>query len=104
MRLSWATILKITHLQTVTIPAREKIALSDYITLGIGQKSFKNFSENYFPELQIEVKKDRSNKVNGVAASYYGVSNVGAALHNTQNMRKRRRFPRFPSEACFKGI
>ncbi|MBW6479196.1 MAG: RecQ family ATP-dependent DNA helicase [Bacteroidales bacterium] len=39
----------------------------------------ENYRENYFPELQVETK--RSRLVNGVAASYYGVSNVGAAIH-----------------------
>lgn len=37
------------------------------------------FRENYFPELEVEQKSSRL--VNGVAASYYGVSNVGAAIH-----------------------
>lgn len=37
------------------------------------------FRETYFPELIVESKD--SNIVNGVAASYYGVSNVGAAIH-----------------------
>ncbi|MBE2188314.1 MAG: RecQ family ATP-dependent DNA helicase [Desulfobulbaceae bacterium] len=39
----------------------------------------QNFWENYFPILEVESKG--SHIVNGVAASYYGVSNVGAALH-----------------------
>lgn len=37
------------------------------------------FREDYFPELVVE--NQHSNIVNGVAASYYGVSNVGAAIH-----------------------
>ncbi len=37
------------------------------------------FRENYFPELIVHSKA--SNIVNGAAASYYGVSSVGAALH-----------------------
>ncbi|WP_028786962.1 RecQ family ATP-dependent DNA helicase [Terrimonas ferruginea] len=37
------------------------------------------FRESYFPKLEVESSK--SNMVNGVAASYYGVSNVGAAIH-----------------------
>jgi len=36
------------------------------------------FRESYFPVLKVESKK--SNIVNGIAASYYGVSNVGQAL------------------------
>jgi ATP-dependent DNA helicase RecQ len=37
------------------------------------------FRETYFPELIVENKN--SNIVNGVAASYYGVSSIGAAIH-----------------------
>jgi ATP-dependent DNA helicase RecQ len=40
------------------------------------------FRENYFPELEVE--SANSNMVNGVAASYYGVSNVGAAIHRSK--------------------
>ena len=40
------------------------------------------FRENYFPELEVETKG--SNIINGVAASYYGFSNVGAALHHSK--------------------
>ncbi len=45
-------------------------------------KKLQNFREDYFPELEVESKG--SNIVNGVAASYYGVSNVGAALHRSK--------------------
>lgn len=41
-----------------------------------------DFRETYFPELRVESKG--SNIVNGVAASYYGVSNVGAALRRSK--------------------
>ena len=41
-----------------------------------------DFRENYFPELKVESRG--SNIVNGIAASYYGVSNVGAALHRSK--------------------
>ncbi len=37
------------------------------------------FRETYFPVLDIE--SNNSNIENGIASSYYGVSNVGAALH-----------------------
>ena len=37
------------------------------------------FRETYFPVLEVESKN--SNILNGIASSYYGVSNVGAALH-----------------------
>ncbi len=42
-------------------------------------KLLSDFRETYFPELRVESRG--SNIVNGIAASYYGVSNVGAALH-----------------------
>lgn len=42
----------------------------------------QNFRENYFPALEVEQKG--SNIVNGTAASHYGVSNVGAALHRSK--------------------
>ena len=42
----------------------------------------QSFREDYFPELEVESKG--SNIVNGVAASYYGVSNVGSALHRSK--------------------
>lgn len=45
-------------------------------------EKLQNFREDYFPELKVESKG--SNIVNGVAASYYGVSNVGAALHRSK--------------------
>jgi ATP-dependent DNA helicase RecQ len=40
------------------------------------------FRENYFPELVVE--SSDSNIVNGVAASYYGVSNIGNAIHRSK--------------------
>lgn len=45
-------------------------------------QQLQEFRETFFPEL--EVKTQRSNIVNGVAASYYGVSNVGAALRHSK--------------------
>lgn len=45
-------------------------------------EKLQNFRENYFPELEVESKD--SNIVNGVAASYYGFSNVGSALHRSK--------------------
>lgn len=45
-------------------------------------EKLQNFREDYFPDLEVESKV--SNIVNGVAASYYGVSNVGAALHRSK--------------------
>jgi ATP-dependent DNA helicase RecQ len=46
------------------------------------KQKLQNFRENYFPKLEVEGKGSRI--VNGVAASYYGVSNVGAALHRSK--------------------
>lgn len=40
------------------------------------------FRETYFPILEVESKG--SNIINGVAASYYGVSNVGNAIHRSK--------------------
>ena len=45
-------------------------------------EKLQNFREDYFPELEVASKG--SNIVNGVASSYYGVSNVGAALHRSK--------------------
>ncbi len=41
-----------------------------------------DFRETYFPELRVESRG--SNIVNGIAASYYGVSNIGAALRRSK--------------------
>lgn len=45
-------------------------------------QKLQEFRENYFPELEVESKG--SNLENGVAASYYGVSHVGAAIHRSK--------------------
>jgi ATP-dependent DNA helicase RecQ len=42
-------------------------------------EKLKTYRENYFPELKVE--STRTKLVNGVAASFYGVSNVGSAIH-----------------------
>ncbi|SDA96035.1 ATP-dependent DNA helicase RecQ [Algoriphagus alkaliphilus] len=42
------------------------------------EEKVKTFLENFFPVLEVETSK--SNLVNGIAASYYGVSNVGSAI------------------------
>ena len=41
-----------------------------------------DFRETYFPELKVESRG--SNIVNGIAASYYGVSNVGATIRRSK--------------------
>ncbi len=43
------------------------------------RKKLEKFRETFFPVLKVESKN--SNIVNGIAASYYGVSSVGAAIH-----------------------
>ena len=45
-------------------------------------EKLKDFRESYFPKLEVESNK--SNLINGVAASYYGASNVGAAIHRSK--------------------
>ena len=45
-------------------------------------KVLSDFRETDFPKLKVESKN--SNIVNGIAASYYGVSNVGAALRRSK--------------------
>jgi ATP-dependent DNA helicase RecQ len=45
-------------------------------------EKLQNFREDYFPELEVE--SQGSNLVNGIASSYYGVSNVGAAIHRSK--------------------
>ena len=47
-----------------------------------GLKRIEKFREIYFPIL--EVSTASNNMVDGVAASYYGVSNVGAAIHRSK--------------------
>jgi len=46
------------------------------------EQKLQAYREDYFPELKVETT--RTNLVNGVAASYYGVSNVGAAIHRSK--------------------
>jgi len=45
-------------------------------------EKLQHFRENCFPELEVQTTK--TNLVNGVAASYYGVSHVGDALHRSK--------------------
>jgi len=45
-------------------------------------KKLQEFREDYFPVLEVESKG--TNLFNGVAASYYGVSTVGNALHRSK--------------------
>lgn len=45
-------------------------------------RRLSEFRESYFPELSTET--DKTCLVNGVAASFYGVSNVGSAIHRSK--------------------
>ena len=46
------------------------------------RQQLADFRESYFPILKVATRN--SNIINGFAASYYGVSNVGAALHRSK--------------------
>lgn len=46
------------------------------------QLKLKEFREDYFPS--IDVESHRSNIANGIASSYYGISNVGSAIHRSK--------------------
>jgi ATP-dependent DNA helicase RecQ len=45
-------------------------------------RKLQEFRETFFPVLEVEAK--RSHIINGVAGSYYGISNVGAALRHSK--------------------
>jgi len=64
-------------------------------------KKLQDFREDYFPILEVEAKG--SNIVNGVASSYYGVSNVGSALHRSKYETKED-FPDFLLKLCLKAF
>ena len=59
------------------------------------------FREDYFPILEVEARDSKI--VNGVAASYYGVSNVGTALHRSKYETKED-FPDFLLKLCLKAF
>ncbi len=46
------------------------------------KQQLQEFRETFFPVLEVETK--RSHLINGVAASYYGISNVGAAIRHSK--------------------
>lgn len=58
------------------------------------------FREDYFPILEVESRD--SNIINGVAASYYGFSNVGTAIHRSKYETKED-FPDFLLKLCLKA-
>jgi ATP-dependent DNA helicase RecQ len=61
----------------------------------------QSFWENYFPILEVE--SNNSNIINGVAASYYGTSNVGAALHRSK-YETQEDFPEFLIQMTLKAF
>lgn len=61
----------------------------------------QSFREDYFPILEVESKG--SNIVNGIAASYYGFSNVGEALHRSKYVTKEN-FPDFLLKLALKAF
>ena len=63
-------------------------------------QKLQDFREDYFPSLEVEARG--SNIVNGVAASYFGVSNVVAALHRSKYNTKED-FPDFLLKLCLKA-
>ena len=63
-------------------------------------QKLQDFREDYFPNLEVAARG--SNIVNGVAASYFGVSNVGAALHRSKYNTKED-FPDFLLKLCLKA-
>ncbi|MEX2566400.1 MAG: RecQ family zinc-binding domain-containing protein, partial [Cyclobacteriaceae bacterium] len=58
---------------------RRKVHLSPDPEL---EEKLTGFLENFFPVLQLE--NSQSHLVNGIAASYYGISNVGAAIKHSK--------------------
>ena len=63
--------------------------------------TLKNFRENYFPDLEVEGKGSKI--VNGLAASFYGFSNVGAALRRCK-YETNEDFPDFLLSLCLKAF
>lgn len=56
---------------------KQAVQMTEYWTNSIAE-----FHENYFPMLEVGTRC--GNMINGVAASYYGVSNVGNAIHRSK--------------------
>ncbi len=64
-------------------------------------QKLQDFREDYFPNLEVEAKG--SNIVNGIAASYYGVSNVGTSIYRSKYETKED-FPDFLLRLCLKAF
>ncbi|HEY4832760.1 MAG TPA: helicase-related protein, partial [Waddliaceae bacterium] len=63
------------------------------------ERKLQQFKEDYFPDLLTET----GNMVNGVAASYYGMSTVGAAIHRCK-YENGGDFPEYLLHLTFKAI
>jgi len=50
-----------------------------YVPNDFWKEKINKFQQNFYPELEVET--ENSNIKNGIAASYYGFSNVGAIIH-----------------------
>lgn len=70
------------------------------VTLEWEQK-LEEYRENYFPVLNVE--KKGSNIVNGIASSYYGVTNVGSSIHRCK-YETREDFPDFLLKLVLKAF
>lgn len=56
---------------------KQLVQITDYWTNRISE-----FQDNYFPILEVDARS--GNMINGVAASYYGTSNVGNTIHRSK--------------------
>jgi len=52
---------------------------TNFIVSEYWQNKINKFRDSYFPELKVE--SINSNIINGIASSYYGITNVGATIH-----------------------
>ena len=57
----------------------DKNQQTNFIVSEYWQNKIIEFRSSYFPELKVESKK--SNIINGIASSYYGVTNIGSTIH-----------------------
>lgn len=69
---------------TGTFSNCDNTGLKKFIITGSSdwKQKLQDYREDYFPELAVETRG--TTLIKGVAASYYGVSNVGAALHRSK--------------------
>ncbi|MCC8088822.1 MAG: RecQ family ATP-dependent DNA helicase [Rikenellaceae bacterium] len=81
----------------------DNTSLKNYFLNPSGEniKRLSDFRKNYFPELI--VGNSKSKLVNGVAAGYYGVSNIGSAL-NRSKYKGGGDFPKFLLKLTLKAL